>query len=134
LVVPSHARTVIDESGINPLEVDPTGFRERCARRIEQGHTWVWVEKGELIFKAEIVADTADVTYLEGVEVNPGHRGRGKGLRCITQLSRILLNGTASICLLVNERNCAAQAFYRRAGYRLISLYDTIFLKEKPKV
>src|SRR5437762_824520 len=37
LVVPVHAAMTVEETGVNPLEVDPTGFRERCARRIQQG-------------------------------------------------------------------------------------------------
>src|SRR5260370_11171698 len=32
LVVPIHAQTAFDESGVNPLDVDPSGFRERCAK------------------------------------------------------------------------------------------------------
>lgn len=133
LIVPSHARTVVEESGIDPLEVDPAGFRERCRRRIEQRHTWVWIDSGKLIFKAEIVGDTPEVIYLEGVEVNPDERGKGYGLRCISQLSRMFLQRAASICLLVNQRNTAAQAFYRKAGYKLIGYYDSIYFQENTK-
>ncbi|MCA1605361.1 MAG: hypothetical protein LC775_07805 [Acidobacteria bacterium] len=38
LVVPVHAQMAFDESGINPLERDPEGFRQRCARRIDSDH------------------------------------------------------------------------------------------------
>lgn len=133
LIVPSHARTVVEESGIDPLEVDPVNFRERCRRRIEQNHTWVWIDNGKLIFKAEIVSDTPEVIYVEGVEVNPAERGKGYGLRCISQLSRTLLQRAASVCLLANQRNTAAQAFYRKAGYKLIGYYDSIYLQENTK-
>ncbi|MFY9555928.1 MAG: GNAT family N-acetyltransferase [Blastocatellia bacterium] len=134
LIVPSHARTVVEESGINPLETDRSGFLQRCQRRIEQGHTWVLTENGKLIFKAEIVTDTSNVIYLEGVEVNPEERGKGHGLRCISQLTRTLLQRTASICLLANQRNIGAQSFYRKAGFKQMSYYDTIFLKENPEI
>ena len=30
LVVPIHAQTAFEESGVNPLDMDPSGFRERC--------------------------------------------------------------------------------------------------------
>ena len=133
LIVPSHARTVVEESGIDPLEVDPVNFRERCRRRIEQKHTWVWINNGKLIFKAEIVSDTPEVIYVEGVEVNPAERGKGYGLRCISQLSRTLLHRAPSVCLLANQRNTAAQAFYRKAGYKLIGYYDSIYLQENTK-
>lgn len=129
LVVPVHARTAYEESRVNPLELDPEGFRRRCARRIEQGKTWVLVENGRLIFKAEIVTDSPDVIYLEGIDVHQDERRKGHGMRCMTQLSASLLERTASVVLLVNEENQAAQSFYHKAGYELIGDYDTIFLK-----
>ena len=131
LVVPAHAQTAFDESGIDPLAADPEGFRKRCSRRIEQGQTWVWVEDGRLMFKAEVLTDTPEVAYLEGVWVDPAERGKGVGLRCMSQLTRELLSRTASVCLLVNERFQQAQRFYKRAGYKIISHYDTIFLKKE---
>jgi predicted GNAT family acetyltransferase len=131
LVVPAHAQTAFEESGIDPLKENPEGFRKRCARRIEQGQTWVWVEEGKLMFKAEVLTDTPEVAYLEGVWVNPAERGAGVGLRCLSQLTRELLSRTAAVCLLVNEKLQAAQSFYRKAGYKFISHYDTIFLKRE---
>ena len=129
-VVKMHARLIFELNGRNPLEIDPQGFRLRCARRIEQGRVWVWIEHGRLIFKADIISDTPEVIYMEGIYVDPAERGKGYGLRCFAQLSRILLQRTKSICLLVNEQNHEAQAFYSKAGYRPRSYYDTIFLPE----
>lgn len=128
LVIPVHAQLALAESGVNPLEKDPQGFRQRCARRIEQGRTWVWVDSGELIFKAEVVSENPEVIYLEGVWVNPSLRGQHLGLRCMSQLAQNLLSHTQSLCLLVNETNTAAQLLYKRAGYKLRGIYDTIFL------
>jgi predicted GNAT family acetyltransferase len=68
------------------------------------------------------------VIYLEGIYVNPSERGKGYGLRCLSQLSRELLLRAKSLCLLVNEQNGQARAFYQRAGYKLHSHYDTIYL------
>jgi hypothetical protein len=127
LVIPAHARMAFEESGVNPLEVDPMGFRMRCERRVEQGRTWVVIEGARLLFKADVVAETPEAIYIEGVYVDPSERGKGYGLRCVSQLSRILLEDAASICLLVNEQNRRAQALYRKAGYKLRAYYDTIF-------
>jgi predicted GNAT family acetyltransferase len=129
LIVPAHAQSAFDDSGVDPMLTDPVGFRQRCARRIERGQTWVWVEDGKLLFKAEIITDTPEVIYLEGVWVNPSERRKGHGLRCMSQLSRNCLKRTGSVCLLVNEQFQVAQAFYKRAGYKLTGYYDTIFLK-----
>ncbi|MBV9960310.1 MAG: GNAT family N-acetyltransferase [Acidobacteria bacterium] len=129
LIAPVQAGMALEESGVNPLEKDPEGFRARCARRIEQGRSWVWVEDGRLIFKADIIAETSEVVYLEGVYVNPQERGKGYGQRCMAQLGRTLLARVKSICLLVNEQNEEAAAFYRKAGYKLRSYYDTIYMQ-----
>ncbi|HUQ33710.1 MAG TPA: GNAT family N-acetyltransferase [Pyrinomonadaceae bacterium] len=130
LTLPVHARLAEEESGVNPLAKDPEGFRRRCARRIEQGRTWVLVEEGKLIFKADIFADTPEVIYLEGIYVDALERAKGYGLRCLSQLSRTLLRRTRALCLLVNEENTAARAFYQKAGFHYISTYDTIFLQQ----
>jgi uncharacterized protein len=128
-VVPVQSEMAYMESGINPLDKDPEGFRRRCARRIALGRTWVLVEGGKLIFKTEVQAETPLVSYLEGVYVAPSERGRGKGLKCLAQLHHILLRNVPSLCLYVNEQNWQAQAFYRKAGYRLRGHYDTIYLQ-----
>jgi len=125
-----HAQMALEESGVNPLEVDPLGFERRYARRVEQGRSWVYTQGGRLIFKADVISETPEVTYLEGVYVNPEARGQGYGVRCISQLSRHLLARTKSTCVLVNEQNLAAQALYRKAHYQLRGLYDTIFLHQ----
>ena len=129
LILPVHARMAFDESGIDPLQKDPSGFRKRCVRRIEQGRTLVCIQDGKLMFKAELVSDTPAVIYLEGVWVSPEERHQGYGLRCMSQLARTLLPRTQSICLLVNVKNEKAQQFYQQAGYRACGVYDTIFLK-----
>ena len=131
LVVPVHAQTAFDESGVNPLDVDPSGFRERCARRIRQGRVWVAIEGGRLKFKADIVSDTPNVVYLEGVYASTEHRGNGYGARCMTQLTNHLLERTKQVCLLVNEKNPAAQASYRKAGFKFREYYDTLFLQPR---
>ena len=134
LVMPVQAEMAFAESGINPMETDPLGFRLRCGRRIEQGRVWVFVENGRLIFKADIMSDTSEVVYLEGIYIAPEERGKGYGLRCLSQLSRNLLARTKSVCLLVNELNQAAHGFYQKAGYKMTALYDTIFLQQSSSV
>jgi predicted GNAT family acetyltransferase len=129
LIAPVHAAMAEAESGINPLVADPTGFRQRCARRIERGRVWVMVEEGQLIFKTDIQADTPDVVYLEGIYVNPAKRGQGIGQACLAQLTQSLLTSSKSICLLVNENNEGAHTFYRMANFKLRGYYYTTFMQ-----
>ena len=129
LVAPVHAALALEESGVNPLEVDPDGFRQRCLRRIERQRTWVLIEQDQLIFKADIISDTSEVVYLEGVYVDPDQRGKGLGSKCLMQLARTLLNRSKSVSVLVNQERRPAQAFYEKLGFVSRGLYDTIFLR-----
>ena len=128
LVAPVQAQLAFAESGINPLNIDPRGFVRRCRRRIEQGRTWVIVEDGKLIFKADVISRTREVSYLEGVWICEEHRANGSGVRFMSELMRRLLEESKSICLLVNETNRLAQNFYRKCGFHFRATYETIFL------
>ena len=126
-IVPIHAQLALVESGINPLELDAAGFRERCARRIRKGRVWVWIEDSTLIFKADIASALPESTYMEGLYIDPQLRRKGYGLRTLTELGNILLQNTKALHVLVNEQNQAGQALLHRAGYRLRDRYATIF-------
>jgi ribosomal protein S18 acetylase RimI-like enzyme len=135
LVVASHARMAEEELGVNPLTTDDAdGFQMRCERRIRQGRVWVLIEKGRLIFKADVVAATDAANYIEGVYVNPEERSKGNGTRCLAQVSRNLLSQTQAVCLLVSEQNRVAQGLARKAGFTVISCYETIFLAERARI
>ncbi|HKG78546.1 MAG TPA: GNAT family N-acetyltransferase [Pyrinomonadaceae bacterium] len=134
LVMPVQAKLAFAESGINPLEVDPQGFSERCLRRIEQGRTWVLVENGVLLFKADVVSKTPEVIYLEGIWLREDSRRKNISTRLMSELMRRLLEDTKSICLLVNETNESAHGFYRKCGFHFRATYETIFLPRKEHV
>lgn len=131
LVMPVQAELAFTESGVNPLDVDPQGFRARCLRRIDQGRTWVVVENDQLIFKADVISKASDVVYLEGIWVRDEERNNGNAVRFMNELTHRLLGDAKSICLLVNETNKRAQSFYRKCGFRFRSTYETIFLPRK---
>ena len=130
-LLPVCAEMSFEESGVNPMEKDPEGFGKRWACRVEMGRVWVWMKDGKLVFNADVICDTTDVIYLEGIYVHPQERGRGYGLRCLSQLSSHLLRRAGSLCLLVNEQNYEAQAFYRAAGFKMRGYYDTIYLHQE---
>jgi predicted GNAT family acetyltransferase len=129
-IMPVHAQMAFEECGVNPMEKDPEGFRQRVAHRIEKGRVWVYIEHGLLVCKADVVSETPEQIYLEGVYVSPDYRHQGYGTRFISQLSINLLNNTQSVSVLVNENNRAAQRFYQKSGYKLRGYYDTIYLEQ----
>lgn len=124
-----NAAIAFQEGGSSPFNRDPSGFRYRTAKRIERNRVWVWVRDRKLIFKADVIAETPEAVYLEGVHVDAEERMKGYGRRCMTQLARILLTQSKSICLTVNERNKTALAFSAKAGYQVHSDYETIYLR-----
>ncbi len=131
LVMPVQAQMVLTESGIDPLQVDLIGFRLRCARRIEQGRVWVCVEGGRLMFKIDVISDTPGFVYLEGMYSDADESAADFESRCLAHLSRRLLARTRSIGVAVDERDAARLEFFKRAGFKRLSCYDTIYLHQK---
>ena len=83
-----------------------------------------------MIFKADVISDTPEAIYLEGVYVNPLERSRGYGARCMSQLGQTLLSRAGSLCILVNGESRRARRFFERIGFNLLSYYDVLFLDQ----
>ena len=118
-----------EEGGMSPLNRDATGFRNRIARRIDQNRIWAYFRGDQLIFKADIVSETPDAVYLEGIHVHPDERRQGHGQRCLTELCARLLRSSRMVCLTANERNESAAALYTKVGFKYESDYETIYLR-----
>jgi predicted GNAT family acetyltransferase len=130
-VVAINALLASEEGGANPLQRDPDGFRARMRRRINQKRVWIWMRDGRAIFKADMVGDTPEMIYLEGIHVHPDERNKGYGKRCLLQLSSILARPGRSVCLTISERRANAVAFYVSAGFDYHSEYETIYLRQE---
>jgi predicted GNAT family acetyltransferase len=122
-----NANLAIAETGVDPMTRDPKGMLARTARRIAQGRVWLLTDDGETIFKADIISDTPQAIFLEGVYVRLEARRKGHGLRCLTQLARNVLTRTNTISLVVNQENKRAQAFYAKVGFEFSSHYNTAY-------
>ena len=127
VVTSINAAMAMEETGINPMTRDPQGMLERTERRIDQGRVWVLTQNDRTVFKADVISDTPQVVFIEGVFVHWQERRKGHGLRCVTQLARNLLTRTNSICLVVNTENNRARDFYEKAGFKFTSSYQTAY-------
>ncbi|MBS1795042.1 MAG: GNAT family N-acetyltransferase [Acidobacteria bacterium] len=127
-IAEAHAEVAFEESGVNPMEKDREGYLKRVLRRIEQGRVWVVFEDGKLIFKADVIAETSDVMYLEGIYVDPENRGQGVGANCLSQLSRALLEKVKHVCLLSNVEFHQAHNAYLKAGFKSKDCCVTMFV------
>ena len=133
-IITVNASMALVESGINPLQHDPNGFRNRAARRIEQKRIWVWTQDSRLMFKADVISETPDIAYLEGIYVPPEERRKGHGSRCLSKLSSLLLAQKKSICLTANDRDQIAESCYTKVGFEFRSHYETIYLRQESQV
>jgi RimJ/RimL family protein N-acetyltransferase len=126
LLLPACAATHHEELGVDPLERDPEGFRRRTAAQIEEGRSWLWVEDGTILFKAEASAWTPSAVQLQQVWVDPAVRQRGKGRKGLSALCRLLLERTPAVCLFVRPENEPAIRLYERIGMRRAGTYRSL--------
>jgi hypothetical protein len=126
LLVPACAEAHREEIGVDPLKRDAEGFRWRTRQQIEEGRSWLWVERGVILFKAEASAWTPAAVQLQQVWVDPEVRGRHYGLRGLSDLCRLLLRTTPTVTLFVRRENAPAIALYDAVGMRRVLEYRSI--------
>lgn len=116
------------ECGVNPMERDRQGFLSRVLRRIEQGRIFVVFNGDQLVFKADVIAETDTTAYLEGVYVSPSMRGKGVGSECLSRVCLELLGRVQTVCLLSNVKFEAAHRSFMKAGMRPTDTCTTMFV------
>jgi len=126
-IAEAQAAIAFMESGVDPMETDREGFMARVLRRIEQNRIFVVYEGDKLVFKADIIAETADLIYLEGVYVAPEYRGKGVGSGCLAKLTLNLLKRVQNVCLLSNINFIDAHMTYVKAGFKHTDSCTTLF-------
>jgi GNAT superfamily N-acetyltransferase len=128
LLVPACAASHREELGVDPLRRDPEGFRWRTRMQIEEGRSWLWVEDGLILFKAEASAWTPSAVQLQQVWVDPPVRRRGYAARALCDLVRLLLERTPVVTLFVRTENVAAIRLYDSIGMERVLSYRSILL------
>ena len=125
-LVPACAAAHQLEIGLDPLARDPEGFRWRTLSQIDGGRSWLWLEDGVVLFKAEASAWTPQAVQLQQVWVDPGARGRGFAARGLRDLCRLLLRTTPTVTLFVRSDNGPAIALYDAIGMRRVLSYRSL--------
>jgi ribosomal protein S18 acetylase RimI-like enzyme len=113
-LVPACAAAHELELGIDPLRRDADSFRWRTAAQIEDGRSWVWLERDVVLFKAEASAWTPEAVQVSQVWTDPEARRRGYALRGMRDLFRLLLETTPVVTLFVRRDNEPAIALYEK--------------------
>jgi uncharacterized protein len=126
LLLPACAAAHEEEIGVNPMLRDAEGFRWRTRAQIEEGRSWVWIENGTILFKAEASAWTPSAVQLQQVWVDPPVRNRKYAQRGLRDLIRLLLEQVATVCLFVRPENAAAIRLYDAVGMRRRGSYRSL--------
>jgi ribosomal protein S18 acetylase RimI-like enzyme len=126
LLLPACAATHHEELGIDPLQRDAAGFRQRTVTQIEEGRSWLWAEDGTILFKAEASAWTPLAVQLQQVWVDPEVRRQGNGKRGLSDLCRLLLEATPTVTLFVRPENEPAIRLYESIGMRRVGSYRSL--------
>jgi uncharacterized protein len=126
LLVPACAAAHEEEIGVDPLGRDPEGFRWRTRSQIQEGRSWLWVEDGTILFKAEASAWTPAAVQIQQVWVDPPARRQGFAQRGMRDLCRLLLARVPSVCLFVRPENAPAIRVYEAIGMERCGSYRSL--------
>jgi predicted GNAT family acetyltransferase len=128
VLLPAAVAMFTEEVGVSPLRVDGgAGYRARVADLVRAGQSLAWIERGEVLFKAEIGAVSRSVCQVQGVWVAPAHRGRGigtAGMAAVVEYARTAIAPVVS--LYVNDFNGPARAAYARVGFREVGRFASV--------
>lgn len=129
LVVPAAAHMFTEEIGYPPYFGSDRGYRASVASLIRQGHTFVRIEGGEVVFKADIGSLALGCAQVQGVWVHPRLRGQGLAVPAVAAVVEQILYGMAdTVSLYVNDYNLAARATYERCGFTEVGAFTTVLL------
>jgi predicted GNAT family acetyltransferase len=115
-----------EEMGVDPLALDPIGWRHRMATLIDRGWVFLLVEGGEIAFKVELSAWTPEVVQLQGVWTRPELRRRGVATAALAAVCAELLAEVPVCSLYLNSYNEPAMRLYRRIGFRQVGEFATV--------
>lgn len=121
-LVPCCAAMHREEVGIDPLERDAAGYRERIRELIERQRAVIRVVNGVIAAKCEYSAVTADAVQLMGVWTNPRFRRQGHSRALLREVCGHLARRGKIVTLFVNDFNRPAVALYESLGFQRIGV------------
>lgn len=129
IVLPAAAHMFTEEIGYAPYVGSDRGYRATIAALIRHGHTFVQVENGEVVFKADLGSLALGCAQIQGVWLHPRLRGQGRAVPAMAAVVEQVLGGIAEeVSLYVNDFNTAARATYARCGFTEVGSFTTILL------
>jgi len=121
-LVPACAAMHKEEVGIDPLDRDAAGYRERIRELVEKKRSIIRVQDGRIIAKCEFSAVTPDAVQLMGVWTEPRLRRHGYGRALLREVCGHLARKGRSVTLFVNDFNQPAITLYETLGFKRIGV------------
>lgn len=117
-----------EEVGVSP-EADGgrNMYRARVAQLVNRGWSFSRIENGKVLFKAEIACASPLACQVQGVYVDPDHRGQGlatAGMAAVVAFARREIAPT--VALYVNAHNLAARRAYEKVGFVQTATFSTL--------
>lgn len=128
VLMPACVAMFTEEVGVSPAAGDGgVAYRARVAEIVHSGRAFARIERGQVVFKAEVGAVALQVCQVQGVWVHPQFRGRGlaaPGMAAVVSEARRDIAPVVS--LYVNDFNAPARAAYRRAGFSQVDTFMSV--------
>lgn len=121
-LVPACAAMHKEEVGIDPLERDAAGYRERIRELIDKKRSVIRVVDGTIAAKCEYSAVTDAAVQLMGVWTHPAYRQRGLSFETLREVCGHLSRRGRTVTLFVNDFNRPAIRLYESLGFRQIGM------------
>ncbi|AXU12351.1 GNAT family N-acetyltransferase [Streptomyces clavuligerus] len=128
VIMPACVAMFTEEVGVSPMAGDGgLLYQARIAELVGAGRSFARIDNGRVIFKAEIGAATDQACQIQGVWVDPAHRGQGLSVSGMAAVLRYALADVAPVAsLYVNDYNTAARATYRRVGFQEVGAFMSV--------
>jgi hypothetical protein len=119
-LVPACAAMHLEEVGINPLDRDAYGYRERIRELVIARRSLLLTVGQRIVFKCELSAVTPEAAQLMGVWTAPALRRKGYARAGMREVCGHLLRQGKTVTLFVNDFNTGAIRLYEELGFRRI--------------
>lgn len=121
-LVPCCAAMHKEEVGIDPMERDAAGYRERVRELIDRKRSVVRLVDGRIAAKCEYSAVTNEAVQLMGVWTAPSMRRRGLARALLREVCGHLARKGKTVTLFVNDFNLPAIGLYEALGFQRIGM------------
>lgn len=121
-LVPACAAMHAEEVGIDPLERDAVGYRERVRELVEKKRSVIRRAQGMIVSKCEYSAVTPQCVQLMGVWTDPRARRHGYAQGLLREVCGHLARKGKTITLFVNDFNAPAVRLYESLGFYRIGM------------